>query len=82
MPSIVTASIPVTRFKTQYVSPYGNDGVIPMYSSIPILTAPDNTACLPCVICGNSSTRYKILEQEAISVQSTLINSVSIAVGT
>jgi len=53
-----------------------------MYSSIPILTAPENTACLPCVICGNSTTRYNILAQEATSVQSTLVNSLNIAVGT
>jgi hypothetical protein len=82
MPSIVTASIPVTRFKSQFVSPFGNDGVIPLYSSIPILTAPENTACLPCVVCGNSTTRYNILAQEATSVQSALVNSVNVAVGT
>jgi len=81
MPSIVTASIPVTGYFSQFVSPYGNDGVIPMYSSVPVLTAPDG-GCLPCVICGNSNSRKKILEQEANSTQSTLVNSVSIAVGT
>lgn len=64
MPSIVDFSESVTEFPNIYISPYGNDGVIPLYSSLPI----DNYTygnCLPCVVCGNSTLRQQIVEDEA-----------------
>lgn len=81
MPTIQQASVPVTEFPNQYMSPFGNDGVIPLYSSIPLntLTDPD---CLPCMVCGNSTIRRQIISQQAENLQSTLANGVSLAVGT
>jgi hypothetical protein len=59
MPSIQTASIPVTSFPNEFVSPWGNDEVIPLYSSVPLKTPA--VGCLPCVVCGNSSVRDQIV---------------------
>jgi hypothetical protein len=81
MPTIQQASVPVTEFPNQYMSPFGNDGVIPMYSSIPINTNNDGT-CLPCVVCGNSNIRRQIIAQQSQNLQSTLANGISLAVGT
>jgi len=81
MPTIEQASVPVTEFPNQYMSPFGNDGIIPLYSSIP-LNAPTEPDCLPCVVCGNSNIRRKIISQQSLNVQTALANSVNIAVGT
>jgi hypothetical protein len=81
MPTIEQASVPVTDFPNQYMSPFGNDGIIPLYSSIP-LNAPAEPDCLPCVVCGNSNIRRKIISQQSVNLQTTLANSVNIAVGT
>jgi hypothetical protein len=61
MPSIDTASVPVTEFPNLFVSPYGNDGIVPLYSSVPI----KNTiaGCIPCVVCGNTLQRKQIITQ-------------------
>jgi hypothetical protein len=59
MPSIQTASIPVTSFPNEFVSPWGNDEPIPLYSSVPLRSPV--VGCLPCVVCGNSNTRYEII---------------------
>jgi hypothetical protein len=71
MPSIATASEPVTSFPNLYISPYGNDGVIQLYSSIPfsVNTPP---GCLPCVMCGNSNLRENLLGSESYKLQPTL----------
>jgi hypothetical protein len=69
MPSIATAATPITDFPNKYISPYGNDGVIPLYSSIPIYNTPTNSTCLPCVVCGNSETRGEINTSQAISYE-------------
>jgi hypothetical protein len=66
MPSILTAATPITEFPNKYISPYGNDGVIPLYSSIPIYNTPAEALCLPCVVCGTSSTRGEINTNQAI----------------
>jgi hypothetical protein len=81
MPSIETASQPVTSFPNMYSSPYGNDGVIPLYSSIPInnLTTGE---CLPCVLCGNSSLRSQFIAGTIDQLNYVLPNNVSVAVGT
>jgi len=81
MPTIQQASVPVTEFPNLYMSPFGNDGVIPLYSSIPI-NAPSDADCLPCVVCGNSTVRRQIISQQAQNLQSTLANGVEVAVGT
>lgn len=77
MPSIKTASIPVSSFPNLFVSPFGNDGVIPLYSSIPI----DDRAgvnCLPCVVCGNSNARAQVIASEAARVPVIVEDSVRI----
>lgn len=77
MPSIKTASEPVLAFPNLFVSPYGNDGVIPLYSSVPI----DNRTsgdCLPCVVCGNSTVRTEILAVEAAKAQSEIDDTVNV----
>lgn len=77
MPSIKTASIPVSSFPNLFVSPFGNDGVIPLYSSIPI---DDRTGanCLPCVVCGNSNVRAQVIATEAAKVPVIVEDSVRI----
>jgi hypothetical protein len=80
MPSIITASQPISVFPNLYISPYGNDGVIPLYSSIPI-SYQTSGECLPCVLCGNSVIRQQVISQEAQNLQPTLANGVQIAVG-
>jgi len=68
MPTIATASIPITTYANIYVSPYGNDGVIPLYSSVPITNRTTGN-CLPCVLCGNSSVRQDVIQTEAQASQ-------------
>jgi len=80
MPSIITASEPISSFPNLYISPYGNDGVIPLYSSIPIAYEIAG-GCLPCVLCGNSVIRQQVISHEAQNLQPTLANGVQIAVG-
>jgi hypothetical protein len=81
MPSIQTASQKVTNFPNLHSSPYGNDGVIPLYSSIPINNLTSGT-CLPCVLCGNSNLRSEYIAGTVDQLKYVLPNSVSIAVGT
>ena len=80
MPSITTASQPITSFPNAFISPYGNDGVIPLYSSIPIGNQTSD-GCLPCVVCGNSLIREQTIAEEGHNLQPTLANGVQIAVG-
>jgi hypothetical protein len=81
MPTIIQAIQPVTEFPNQYMSPFGSDGIIPLYSSIPINNN-TNGSCLPCVVCGNSNIRRQIISSQAQNVETTLANGVSVAVGT
>ena len=59
MPSIIDASSPVTEFPNQFVSPYGNDRLVPLYASLPLFGVKDG--CLPCVVCGNSIVRNEVI---------------------
>jgi hypothetical protein len=59
MPSIQTASILVTSFNNGFVSPWGNNELIPLYSSVPLKTPV--VGCLPCVVCGGSPIRDEIV---------------------
>ena len=63
MPSIIDASVKVTNFPNRFVSPFGDDPVVPLYSSVPIPIDVEN--CLPCVVCGNFETRNKVIQQQA-----------------
>jgi hypothetical protein len=63
MPSIITASQPITNFPNRFISPFGDDVVVPLYSSVPLFNPQKN--CLPCAACGNFTTRNVIIQQEA-----------------
>ena len=77
MPSIQTSSVPVSRFPNLFVSPFGNDGVIPLYSSIP-LNERTGSNCLPCVVCGNSNVRAQVVFAESILIPAAVDDSVRI----
>lgn len=67
-------------FPNRYISPFGNDGITPIYSSVPF-SYPVSGDCLPCVVCGNNTSRDNILSQAATSVKSIEKNQVTIAIG-
>ena len=77
MPSIQTSSVAVSVFPNLFVSPFGNDGVIPLYSSIPI-DGRTGTNCLPCVVCGNSNVRAQVVLSEAAAIPASVDDSVRI----
>ena len=80
MPSIASISKQITVFPNLFISPFGNDGIIPLYSSVPI----DNQTsgdCLPCVLCGKSTVRAQVLAQESSNLQPTLASGSTVAVG-
>lgn len=77
MPSIESLSVPVSYFPNLFVSPFGNDGVIPLYSSIPI-EGNAGTNCLPCVVCGNSNVRAQVVLNESTAIPPTVDDSVRI----
>ena len=81
MPTIEQASIPVKKYANIFLSPYGNDGIIPLYSSIPINNQTKGD-CLPCVLCGNSITRQATISQTATILQPTATTEIQLAVGT
>jgi len=62
MPSIFTSTKEITNFPNKFISPFGDDPIVPLFSSIPFKTESD---CLPCAICGNNSTRNNILKTQA-----------------
>ena len=64
MPSIKTASVPVKNFPYRFVSPFSDDNIIPLYSSINFIN-PKETSCLPCVVCGNNVVRQSVIEEQA-----------------
>ena len=63
MPSITTATREVTSFPFKYITPFKNDPVVPLYSSIPLFNP--EKGCLPCAACGNYADRKKIIAQQA-----------------
>lgn len=63
MPSIAEVSVPVTEYPNKFISPFADDPIPPLYSSIPIRI--DNNGCMPCSICGNSNKRSSIIQQQA-----------------
>ena len=63
MPTISTASVQVTNFPNKFISPFGNDPIVPLYSSVPLFNPQNN--CLPCVACGNLNARSTIIQQQA-----------------
>ena len=63
MPTIQDASIKITNFPNKFASPFGNDDIIPRYSSVPLKSPVEG--CLDCVVCGSSPTRYQIISNES-----------------
>jgi len=63
MPSISTASISVPYYPNEYSSPYGNDEIVPLYSSVPLKSPV--AGCLPCIVCGNSIVRNQVITQSS-----------------
>lgn len=72
MPTIADASVAVTSYPNKFVSPYGNDGVVPLYSSMPLKSPAEG--CLDCVVCGNSIVRNEIIANS--SQRGTAVNGV------
>jgi hypothetical protein len=64
MPSITTASIPVTDFPYRFVFPFNDDGVVPLYSAINFIN-PKETSCLPCCVCGTIKQRSNAIAEQA-----------------
>ena len=65
MPTIQNATQTITNFPNKFVSPFGNDGVLPLYSSVP-LSSPAS-GCLECVVCGDSILRGEIIANAAFN---------------
>ena len=63
MPTIAQVSVPVTEFPNRFISPFADDPIVPLYSSIPIRIQNDN--CLPCAICASSPNRSRIIQEQA-----------------
>lgn len=63
MPSIAQVTVPVTEFPNRFISPFADDPIVPLYSSIPIRIA--NNECLPCAICATSQKRSAIIQEQA-----------------
>jgi len=80
MPTITYASTPVTSFPNLFVSPYGNDGIIPLYSSVPLTYSPAE-GCLPCVVCGNSTSRENIISEQSVNIQTSTQSGIQLATG-
>jgi hypothetical protein len=75
MPSITTASKQVTDFPFRYISPFKDDPVVPLYSSVPLF-APQ-AGCLPCAACGNYADRKKIIAQQANRFKDYIPNEIA-----
>lgn len=65
MPTIQQASLPVTSFPNEYSSPFANDEIVPLYSSVPLKSPIQG--CLPCVVCGNSIVRQEVISNSGFS---------------
>jgi len=80
MPTITQASVPVKTYSRLFISPYGNDGIVPLYSSIP-LNNKTTGDCLPCVLCGNSNVRESVIQSEAANPRYPSTNTINISTG-
>ena len=63
MPTIAQVSVPVTDFPNRFISPFADDPIVPLYSSVPIRIA--NNSCLPCAACTTSQSRNAIIQEQA-----------------
>ena len=60
MPSVTDNTKLATEFPNRFAFPFGNDAVTPLYSSIPLPTAPN---CFPGIVCGGLQAREAVLER-------------------
>lgn len=77
MPSIDDATKKIESYPNLFISPFGNDGSIQLYSSIPFGNQ-NNIECLPCVVCGTSENRFAEINDAALEAASTDKNGVVI----
>jgi hypothetical protein len=75
MPNINTSSEEITDFPYRFISPFSDDAIIPLYSSIPF-DANQSTECLPCVICGNVLQRKAAINQQAAQYGNYIPNQI------
>ena len=75
MPSITTATREVTSFPFKYITPFKDDPVVPLYSSIPLFSP--KPGCLPCAACGNYADRKKIIAQQANRFKDYIPNEIA-----
>jgi len=75
MPSIATASQQVNDFPFRYITPFKDDPVVPLYSSVPLFSP--QSGCLPCAACGNFATRKKIIAQQANRFKDYIPNEIA-----
>ena len=59
MPTIQDANTKITSFPNKFVSPFGNEAITPLYSSVPLESPVEG--CLPCIVCGSSPIRDQII---------------------
>lgn len=78
MPNIIQSSQKIVSFPNMYSSPFGNDGVIPLYSSVPINNT-NSGECLPCVVCGTSNYRHEVIVQQSATYKNLKQNNINIA---
>ena len=60
MPSVSKGKIRLTEFPNKFISPFADEFLVPLYSSIPFEKNQNN--CLPCALCGNYSERQDVLD--------------------
>lgn len=64
MPSIDKAKIRLTNFPNKFISPFADEFIVPVYSSIPFEKNQNN--CLPCALCGTYKDRQDILDEVSL----------------
>jgi hypothetical protein len=82
MPTIQDANTKITNFPNKFVSPWGNDAITPLYSSMPLKSPVEG--CLECIVCGSSNERYRIIssnnfDRSGGSVDGTRITTIPTA---
>ena len=63
MPSIDKAKTRLTEFPNKFISPFADEFLVPVYSSIPF--EKKQNECLPCALCGTYNERQDALDQIA-----------------
>lgn len=63
MPSIAKSKERLTAFPNKFISPFADEFLVPVYSSIPF--EKNQNECLPCALCGTYNDRQNVLDQIA-----------------